>query len=92
MASSVSSTSDGSEHGVATEGDLLADADSMVCRQSNMPSKNDNAGSKMVLYSIPSSLAYFNILSWPFSCILLAIWCSFSFFLSFSTCYSVEIV
>ncbi|CAN6208649.1 unnamed protein product [Urochloa humidicola] len=46
--SSVSSTSDGSERAVATEGEFLADADSMACRQSDMPSNNDNAGSKMV--------------------------------------------
>jgi len=54
--SSVSSTSDGSERAVTTEGDLLADADSMACRQSDMPSNNDNAGSKMVLYPFLSSL------------------------------------
>lgn len=47
--SSVSSTSDGSERAVATEGDLVADADSMSGRQSDMPSNNDNIGSKMVL-------------------------------------------
>ncbi|CAN6190992.1 unnamed protein product [Urochloa humidicola] len=46
--SSVSSSSDGSECAVATEGDLLADADSMACHQSDMPSNNGNAGSKMV--------------------------------------------
>ncbi|KAJ1258087.1 hypothetical protein BS78_10G046800 [Paspalum vaginatum] len=44
--SSVSSTSDGNERAVATEGDLATDADSMACRQSDMPSNNDNAGSK----------------------------------------------
>ncbi|KAG8086379.1 hypothetical protein GUJ93_ZPchr0010g8621 [Zizania palustris] len=45
--SSVSSTSNGSEHAVAAEGgDLSADADSMACRQSDLPSIV--AGSKMV--------------------------------------------
>lgn len=49
--SSVSSTSNGSEHVVAAEGgDLLADADSLACHQSDLPSNNDIAGSKMVLY------------------------------------------
>jgi mediator of RNA polymerase II transcription subunit 13 len=47
--SSVSSTSDGSQRAVATEGDIVADADSMSCRQSDMPSNNDTLGSKMVL-------------------------------------------
>ena len=47
--SSVSSTSDGSERAVATEGDLVADADSVFGRQSDMPSNNDNIGSKTVL-------------------------------------------
>ncbi|XP_066383440.1 mediator of RNA polymerase II transcription subunit 13-like isoform X1 [Miscanthus floridulus] len=46
--SSVSSTSDGSERAVATEGDLVADADSVFGRQSDMPSNNDNIGSKTV--------------------------------------------
>ncbi|AQL02787.1 polymerase II transcription-mediator3 [Zea mays] len=46
--SSVSSTSDGSQRAVATEGDIVADADSMSCRQSDMPSNNDTLGSKMV--------------------------------------------
>ncbi|XP_006655580.1 mediator of RNA polymerase II transcription subunit 13 [Oryza brachyantha] len=45
--SSVSSTSNGSEHAVAAEGgDLSADADSMACHQSDLPS--NIAGSKMV--------------------------------------------
>ncbi|CAN6179280.1 unnamed protein product [Urochloa humidicola] len=38
--SSVSSSSDGSERAVATEGDLLADGDSMACHQSDMPSND----------------------------------------------------
>ncbi|KAI4986919.1 hypothetical protein ZWY2020_019549 [Hordeum vulgare] len=47
--SSVSSTSNGSEHAVAAKGgDLLADADSTACRQSDLPLNNDIAGSKMV--------------------------------------------
>ncbi|KAL6647791.1 hypothetical protein ACP70R_015228 [Stipagrostis hirtigluma subsp. patula] len=45
--SSVSSTSNGSDRAVATDGDLLADADSVACRQSDMPSNNDNAGGKV---------------------------------------------
>lgn len=45
--SSVSSTSNGSMHAVAAKGgDLLADADSTACHQSDMP--NDVSGSKMV--------------------------------------------
>uniref|UniRef100_A0A0A9BZZ9 Uncharacterized protein n=1 Tax=Arundo donax TaxID=35708 RepID=A0A0A9BZZ9_ARUDO len=51
--SSVSTTSNGSDRAVATKGDLLAVADSITCRQSDTPSNNDNAGSKMVLYCIP---------------------------------------
>ena len=48
--SSVSSTSNGSEHAIAAKGgDLLADADSAACRQSDLPLNNDIAGSKMVL-------------------------------------------
>jgi len=47
--SSVSSTSDGSERAVASEGDLVADADSVFGRQSDMPSNNDNISSKTVL-------------------------------------------
>ena len=47
--SSVSSTSDGSERAVATEGDLVADADSVYGHLSDMPSNNDNIGSKTVL-------------------------------------------
>jgi mediator of RNA polymerase II transcription subunit 13 len=51
--SSVSSTSNGSEHAVAAEGgDLSADADSMACHQSDLPS--NIAGSKMVLCYNPS--------------------------------------
>uniref|UniRef100_A0A453D4Q8 Mediator of RNA polymerase II transcription subunit 13 n=1 Tax=Aegilops tauschii subsp. strangulata TaxID=200361 RepID=A0A453D4Q8_AEGTS len=47
--SSVSSTSNGSEHAVAAKGgDLLADADSTACHQSDLPLNNDIAGSKMV--------------------------------------------
>ncbi|SPT20291.1 unnamed protein product [Triticum aestivum] len=46
--SSVSSTSNGSEHAVAAKGgDLLADADSTACHQSDLPLNNDIAGSKM---------------------------------------------
>ncbi|KAL6846903.1 hypothetical protein ACP4OV_022756 [Aristida adscensionis] len=44
--SSVSSTSRG-DRAAATDGDLLADADSLACRQSDMPPNNDNAGGKM---------------------------------------------
>jgi len=47
--SSVSSTSDGSERAVATEGDLVADADSVYGHLSDMPSNNDNISSKTVL-------------------------------------------
>ena len=48
--SSVSSTSNGSEHAiVAKGGDLLADADSTACHQSDQPLNNDVPGSKMVL-------------------------------------------
>jgi mediator of RNA polymerase II transcription subunit 13 len=50
--SSVSSTSNGCDHTVATEGDLLADGDSMACHQSDMPFNNDNTGSKLVLFII----------------------------------------
>ena len=51
--SSVSSTSNGNEHAVAAEGgDLSADADSMACHQSDLPS--NIAGSKMVLCYNPS--------------------------------------
>ncbi|XP_037444717.1 mediator of RNA polymerase II transcription subunit 13-like isoform X1 [Triticum dicoccoides] len=47
--SSVSSTSNGSGHAVAAKGgDLLADADSAACRQSDLPLNNDIAGSKVV--------------------------------------------
>ena len=48
--SSVSSTSNGSEHAVAAKGgDLLADAASTACHQSDLPLNNDIAGSKMVV-------------------------------------------
>jgi len=76
----VSSTSDGSERAVATEGDLAADADSMACRQSDMPANNDNAGSKVVPQSIPYLLTYFIAYSCLFPCILQMKWCFFLLF------------
>ena len=48
--SSVSSTSNGSQHAVVAKGgDLLADADSTARHHSDLPLNNDVSGSKMVL-------------------------------------------